>query len=87
MFRQVLLNFSSYSFEEYGSVKGAFDFISNIPTDSGYIAKVTLPKGLHTNYKKQVQYREGLIAQGEIITKNMRLLERFYYNMLKNIRK
>jgi HlyD family secretion protein len=82
----VLLKFPSYPFEEYGSVKGAVDFISNIPTDSGYIAKVILPNGLHTNYKKQVQYREGLIAQGEIITKNMRLLERFYYNMVKNIK-
>jgi multidrug efflux pump subunit AcrA (membrane-fusion protein) len=83
----VLLKFPSYPFEEYGSVKGKVDFISNIPTDSGYIAKVTLPQGLHTIYKKQVQYREGLIAQGEIVTKNMRLLERFYYNMVKNIKK
>jgi multidrug efflux pump subunit AcrA (membrane-fusion protein) len=85
--QEVLLKFPSYPFEEYGSIKGAVDFISNIPTDSGYIAKVTLPQGLNTNYKKQVQYREGLIAQGEIITKNMRLLERFYYSMVKSIRK
>ncbi len=84
--QEVLLKFPSYPFEEYGSVKGVVDFISNIPTDSGYLAKVTLPQNLHTNYKKQVQYREGLQAKGDIITKNMRLLERFYYNLKKSIK-
>ncbi len=80
----VLLKFPSYPFQEYGSVKGTIDFISNIATDSGYLTKVNLTKGLITNYNKQVQYRDGLIAQGEIITKDMRLLERFYYNIVKN---
>ncbi len=84
--QQVLLKFPSYPFQEYGSVKGSIDFISNIATDSGYIAKVLLPQGLNTNYNKKVQYRDGLMAQGEIITKNMRLLERFYYSIEKNIR-
>ncbi len=82
--QDVLLKFPSYPFQEYGSVKGKIDFISNIGTDSGYIAKVNLSQGLLTNYNKQVQYRDGLQAQGEIITKDMRLLERFYYNIIKH---
>jgi len=84
--QEVLLKFPSYPFQEYGSVNGKIDFISNIPTDSGYIAKVALPNGLTTSYKKQVQFRDGLQAQGEIITKNMRLLQRFYQNMIKQIK-
>jgi len=83
--QDVLLKFPSYPFQEYGSVKGKIDFISNISTDSGYLAKIVLPKGLHTNYNKIVQYRDGLFAQGEIITKDMRLLERFYYNIVKQV--
>ena len=83
--QQVLLKFPSYPFQEYGSIKGTIDFISNITTDSGYLAKIVLPIGLNTNYKKQIQFRDGLIAQGEIITANMRLLERFYYNIIKQI--
>ncbi|MBL0145363.1 MAG: HlyD family efflux transporter periplasmic adaptor subunit [Chitinophagaceae bacterium] len=67
--QEVLLKFPSYPFQEYGSVKGKIDFISNISTDSGYLAKVNLLQGLTTNYNKQVQYRDGLQAQGEIITK------------------
>ena len=85
--QEVLLKFPSYPFQEYGSVSGKIDFISNINTDSGYLAKVILPQGLNTSYKKQVQFRDGLQAQGEIITQNMRLLERFYYNIIKQVKK
>ncbi|MEJ7740130.1 MAG: HlyD family efflux transporter periplasmic adaptor subunit [Chitinophagaceae bacterium] len=83
--QQVLLKFQSYPFQEYGAVKGKIEFISHIPADSGYLAKVGLTNGLNTNYKKQVQYRDGLIATGEIITKDMRLLERFYYNVVRQV--
>lgn len=81
--QDVLLKFPAYPFQEYGSIKGKLDFISNITTDSGYLAKVILPDGLNTNYKKQIQFRDGLNAQGEIITANMRLLQRFYYSIIK----
>lgn len=81
----VLLKFSSYPFQEYGAVKGKINFISHIPTDSGYLARVILTDGLNTSYKKVVQYRDGLIAQGEIVTKDLRLLQRFYYNIVKQI--
>ena len=83
----VLLKFPSYPFQEYGAIKGKIDFISHIPTDSGYLAKVILTNGLNTSYKKLVQFRDGLTAQGEIITKDMRLLERFYYNIMKQVKK
>lgn len=85
--QDVLLKFPAYPFQEYGSVKGKIDFISNISTDSGYLAKVILPKGLNTSYNKQVQFRDVLLAQGEIITKDMRLLQRFYQNIIKQVRK
>ncbi len=85
--QRVLLKFPSYPFQEYGSVVGNIDFISNIPTDSGYLAKVTLPNALNTNYKKQVQFREGLQAEANIVTKDMRLLQRFYYGIAGQINK
>lgn len=77
--QKVMMKFPSYPYQEFGLVEGKLDFISNIPTDSGYLAKVALPIGLKTNYNKQVQFREGLTAQSEIITQNLRLLQRFFY--------
>lgn len=74
-------------FGQYGSVIGKIGNIKSVPTDSGCLARVILPEGLTTNYKKTLQYRDGLIAHADIITKDMRLLERFYYNVRKQIRK
>eukprot|EP01035_Chromulina_nebulosa_P064521 gene64521-88249_t len=54
--QKVLLKFTAYPFQEFGSVYGNIEFISRIPTDSGYLAKVALPNGLNINYKKEVQY-------------------------------
>lgn len=85
--QDVLLKFPAYPSTEFGSIKGKIDFISSIPTDSGYLARVSLPEGLKTNYGKQLQYRDGLIAEGQVITKNMRLLQRFYYNLYGQLRR
>ena len=83
--QQVLLKFQSYPFQEYGSVMGKIEFISHIPSEEGYLAKVAFTNGLATTYNRQIQYRVGLLANAEIITKDMRLLERFYYNIVRQI--
>ena len=83
--QDVLLKFQAYPFEQFGSVMGKIAFISPTPTDSGYLAKVILPKGLQTNYGKTLHYQFGLFAQADIVTENMRLLERFYYNIRKQV--
>ncbi len=83
----VLLKFPSYPFQEYGFVKGTIEFISHIPTEKGYMAKIELTNGLITTNNKHVQYREGLLANAEIITRDMRLLERFYYDILKQLKR
>jgi multidrug resistance efflux pump len=75
--QQVWLKFSSYPAQEYGSVEGQIGEIKKIPTDSGYLAKVLLPKGLRTNYNKQLFFVEGMVAQAQIITAKRRLAEKF----------
>ncbi len=83
--QQVLLKFQAFPYEQYGAVVGKIDHINATPSDSGYLAKVSLPDGLVTNYKTPLQYRNGLFAQADIITENMRLLERFYHSFFKQI--
>jgi HlyD family secretion protein len=83
--QEVLLKFPSYPSQEFGSVKGVIEYIKTIPSDSGYMAKVKLPAGLITNYKKQILFTEGLVAQAEIITEKRRLSDRFFGNIRKLI--
>lgn len=84
---KVLLKFQAYPYEQYGSVEGKLAFISPIPTDSGYAAKIDLPQGLITNYGKEIDYRDGLTSEAQIITQNMRLLQRFYYDVYKQVKR
>ena len=68
----------AYPYREFGTLHGKLEFISAIPTDSGFTAKVVLPNGLQTDYKKQLQYREGLAAKAEIITEEQTLSDRIF---------
>ena len=84
--QDVLLKFASYPAQEFGSVKGRIEYIKNIPSDSGYLAKVSLPEVLTTNYKKTIFFTEGLTAKAEIITEKKRLSDRFmsgFRNLIK----
>jgi multidrug efflux pump subunit AcrA (membrane-fusion protein) len=75
---EVLLKLNAYPYREFGIIKAKLDFVSLIPTDSGFVAKVVLPNGLVTNYKKQLHYTEGLSAQAEIITEDLQLSDRLF---------
>ncbi|MEQ9098802.1 MAG: HlyD family efflux transporter periplasmic adaptor subunit [Imperialibacter sp.] len=77
----VLLKFHSYPFQEFGAVEGRVDFISDVPASGGYLAKVVFINGLSTNYGQSIQYRPGLVATAEIITKERTLFERFFSSL------
>ncbi|WP_312746769.1 HlyD family efflux transporter periplasmic adaptor subunit [Sphingobacterium multivorum] len=81
--QKALLRFPSYPYQEFGAVVGKVDFISKIGVDSGYLSKIELPENLVTTYNKEINYKDGLVTNVEIVTKDMRLIERFYYNILK----
>ncbi|TAE19899.1 MAG: HlyD family secretion protein, partial [Bacteroidetes bacterium] len=83
--QDVLLKFQAYPYEQFGAVLSKIVYISSTPTDSGYSAKLILSNGLKTNYGKNLQYQYGLIAQADIVTESMRLLDRFMYNIRKHI--
>jgi multidrug efflux pump subunit AcrA (membrane-fusion protein) len=83
---KVLVKFRSYPYEEFGLVVGVIQFVSQIPSEDGYRAKVTFPNGLKTTHNYQIVYRDGLLADAEIVTKDMNLLQRFYYDLVSAIK-
>jgi hypothetical protein len=83
MGQRVQLRFDAYPYQEFGYVEGRLSYISHVPSDSGFLANIELPKGLSTNYRKDIQYRSGLHSQALIITRDARLLQRFYYSIVK----
>lgn len=85
--QQVLVKFSAYPYQEFGSVIGRIDYLSDLPIDEDvFFARVIFTDGLKTNYGKQLIPTNGMKGEAEIITQDMRLIERIYNNLTKEFR-
>nr|WP_225321491.1 HlyD family secretion protein [Rhizosphaericola mali] len=80
---EVQLRFDAYPYQEKGVVNGRLAYISRVISDSGYLGIVRLDNGLLTSQHQQLSYKDGLKADALIITKDMSLLNRLYYNVTK----
>ncbi|MBS1599967.1 MAG: HlyD family efflux transporter periplasmic adaptor subunit [Bacteroidetes bacterium] len=74
--QRIILKLTDYPFEEYGSINGMIDYISDVYADSVYYVKVALPTGLKTNYGKIIPYKEGLSGSAEIIISEKKLINK-----------
>lgn len=81
---KVLIKLDNYRFQEYGIIEGKVQNISLIPDDKGnYYVDVILPKGLKTSYNKKLKFDKELRGNAEIVTQDLRLIERFFYQIRK----
>jgi HlyD family secretion protein len=73
---------------EYGLLKCSIKSISLIPQETSdgimYIAEILMPDTLISNYGKHLTFSQGMTGTAEIITDDMRLLERFL-NPIKSV--
>ncbi|WP_294304321.1 HlyD family efflux transporter periplasmic adaptor subunit [uncultured Chryseobacterium sp.] len=81
---KVLIKLDNYRYQEYGIVEGKVQNISLSPDkDGNYYVDVALPKGLKTSYNKTLTFDKELKGNAEIVTEDLRLIERFFYQMRK----
>jgi multidrug resistance efflux pump len=81
---KVLIKLDNYRFQEYGIIEGKVQNISLIPDEKGnYYVDVVLPKGLKTSYNKTLKFDKELRGNAEIVTQDLRLIERFFYQIRK----
>lgn len=79
---KVLIKLDNFRFQEYGIIEGKVQNISLIPDDKGnYYVDVILPNGLKTSYNKTLKFDKELRGNAEIVTKDLRLIERFFYQI------
>jgi multidrug efflux pump subunit AcrA (membrane-fusion protein) len=81
--QEIIVKLQSYPYEEYGTLRGQIQSISEIPKDSIYFVKVNFPNGLTTSANKVIPFRNGMTASGEIITEDKRLIERFLKEFMR----
>ncbi|SHJ05689.1 HlyD family secretion protein [Aquimarina spongiae] len=66
--------------DEFGTLKGEVSYISLLPDKDGlYLIDVALPDKLITTYDKEIPFRQEMRGVVEIVTEDLRLIERFFY--------
>ena len=79
----VNVRFLNFPDAEYGIVSGKVSNISVVSYGDSYTLEVSFPNGLMTTYGKELLFYQEMHATAEIITEDLRLLERFFMPLKK----
>jgi hypothetical protein len=86
--QNVNIKIENYPDTEFGVLNGTVKNISRIPDAEGlYIVDVELPSKLITSYKKEIDFKQEMRGTAEIITEELRLIERFFYQFREIIQR
>lgn len=78
--QRVNIKLANYPDAEFGSLTGTVKSLSKTANKDGfYLATVALHKELITTYDKKIELKQEAIATADIVTEDLRLLERFTY--------
>ena len=78
--QDVNIKLSSYPDNEFGILTGKIKDISLVPNIEGlYLIDVELPKKLITTHGKEIEFKQEMTGIAEIITEDLRLIERVFY--------
>lgn len=76
--QKVFIELTDYPKNDFGMIEGLVSHITQIEKEGKYEVKISLPKQLKTSYNQQIPAKAQLKGQIKIITKNKRLLARFF---------
>jgi len=83
--QKVNIRLANYPDTEFGLLNGNVENISLFPDkDGNYLVDVALDAELITSYNKKIEFQQEMSGKAEIITEDLRLIERFFYQ-LKNV--
>ncbi|WP_166920152.1 HlyD family secretion protein [Flavobacterium poyangense] len=78
--QKVNIRLANFPDREFGVLYGKIQNISLVPDkDGNLLLDVALPNGLQTSYKKQIVFQQEMKGSAEIVTEDLRLLERILY--------
>jgi multidrug resistance efflux pump len=78
--QEVQIRLANYPDREFGIIIGNLKSISLLPDKEGnYLLDISLPNGLTTSYKKQIIFQQEMSGTADIVTEDLRLIERLLY--------
>ena len=92
--QRVLVKLKGFPYMEFGVLHGKVHSISEVPeqhqTESGtsilYTVEVQFPSNLRTTYHRELPLIQQMDGTGEIVTKEMRLIEQFIHPIVSLIK-
>jgi multidrug resistance efflux pump len=80
----VNIKLQNYPDYEFGVLMGKVKNISEVSNKEGfYNIDVSLPKKLITSYNKEIEFKQEMSGTAEIVTEDLRLIQRFFYQFNK----
>ena len=78
--QNVNIRLANFPDREFGMLRGKISVISLTPDKEGkLLIDVSLPTGLKTSYNKQITFQQEMSGSAEIVTEDLRLIERLLY--------
>ena len=78
--QNVNIRLANFPDREFGMINGKVKNISLTPDKEGnLLIDIALPKGIETSYKKKISFQQEMIGTADIVTEDLRLLERLLY--------
>lgn len=80
--QEVNVKLDNFPYMEYGLIRVKINNISLVPVDNGqgakaYVLEVDFPEALVTNYGRTLDFSQEMTGTAEIITEDLRLIDRF----------
>ena len=85
--QKVFIEFSDFPKNDFGMLEGTVKSITSVSKNEMYEVEIQLPKKLITTYKKEIPVKSILKGNAKIITKNKRLINRFFEKVINLIEK
>ncbi len=85
--QKVFIEFSNYPKSEFGMLEGTVKSITSVSKNDMYEVEIQLPKKLITTYHQDIPVKSILKGSAKIITKNKRLIHRFFEKVINLIEK
>jgi hypothetical protein len=85
--QKVFIEFSDFPKNEFGMLEGTVKSITSVSKNDLYEVEIQLPKKLMTTYNKEITVKAILKGNAKIITKNKRLINRFFEKVINLIEK
>jgi len=85
--QKVFIEFSDFPKSDFGMLEGTVKSITSVSKNEMYEVEIQLQKKLVTTYNKEISVKAILKGNAKIITKNKRLINRFFEKVINLIEK